>query len=111
MAYKVHNLVQLSATLRHLMILINVKNWKKKYRLCFSDFALFPHINTEKNIKNLRITKSDISFKETIGLFKLTKHLNKMPHELSGGQQQRVAIARAILMKPSLIYLTNLFLI
>tara|TARA_B100000003_G_C10898910_1_gene358403 strand:+ start:735 stop:1352 length:618 start_codon:yes stop_codon:yes gene_type:complete len=85
-----------------------LKTEKRNIGYVFQDFALFPHINTEKNIKFAH-TKSDISFKETIDLFGLTKHLNKMPHELSGGQQQRVAIARAILMKPSLILLDEPF--
>jgi cell division transport system ATP-binding protein len=34
---------------------------------------------------------------------KLTKLINKFPHELSGGEQQRIAIARALLNKPKLI--------
>ena len=46
-----------------------LKTEKRNIGYVFQDFALFPHINTEKNIKFAH-TKSDISFKETIGLFK-----------------------------------------
>ena len=88
---------------------IFVEPEKRNIGYVFQDFALFPHINAEKNIK-YALSKGFVDFYnevvESLGLYDCIK---KMPHELSGGQKQRVAIARSILMKPSALLLDEPF--
>ena len=88
---------------------IFVKPEKRNIGYVFQDFALFPHINAEQNIKYAKSTNENTLFDDVINDLKLLSHLNKMPHELSGGQQQRVALARAILMQPNLLLLDEPF--
>jgi len=82
---------------------------KRNIGYVFQDFALFPNMNAEKNIKYASSANEDTLFDEVINDLNLASHLKKMPHELSGGQQQRVAIARAILMQPDLLLLDEPF--
>ena len=88
---------------------IFVRPQKRKIGYVFQDFALFPHMNAEKNIRYAKSTNEDTLFDKVINDLKLLSHLKKMPHELSGGQQQRVALARAILMQPNLLLLDEPF--
>ncbi|WP_127714069.1 ABC transporter ATP-binding protein [Halobacteriovorax sp. HLS] len=75
--------------------------------LVFQDYALFPHLNIEQNIR-FAIRKSskkdqDKILNDVLCLVNLEKENKKYPHELSGGQQQRVAIARSIASGSKLI--------
>ena len=88
---------------------IFVQPEKRNIGYVFQDFALFPHINAEKNIKYGMHQDNINFFDEVVGTLNLRKHITKMPHELSGGQQQRVAIGRAILIKPQLLLLDEPF--
>ena len=82
---------------------------KRNIGYVFQDFALFPHINAEKNIKYAMSISENVLFDRLSNELSLSSHLSKMPYELSGGQQQRVALARAILMKPNLLLLDEPF--
>ena len=82
---------------------------KRNLGYVFQDFALFPHINAESNIK-YAIPANDLNlFDKVVNALNLNNHLQKMPYEMSGGQQQRVAIARALLRRPSLLLLDEPF--
>ncbi|MFD2176676.1 ABC transporter ATP-binding protein [Veronia pacifica] len=70
--------------------------------MVFQDYALYPHMNVEKNISfALRLAKVD---KDTIAkrvrdvsvMLGLDHLLHRKPGELSGGQRQRVAMGRAL---------------
>ena len=69
---------------------------KRNIGYVFQDFALFPHINANKNILFASNNSKDELYELVISELELKEHLKKLPHELSGGQKQRVAIARAI---------------
>ena len=87
----------------------NLQTEKRNIGYVFQDFALFPHINTKKNMQYAMSKKDENLFKDLVSDLNMGEHLNKMPHELSGGQQQRVALIRAILMKPSILLLDEPF--
>ena len=88
---------------------IFVEPEKRNIGYVFQDFALFPHIIAEKNIK-YALSKDLVDFyNEVVDSLGLYDCIKKMPHELSGGQKQRVAIARSMLMKPSALLMDEPF--
>ena len=88
---------------------IFVEPEKRNIGYVFQDFALFPHINAEKNIKYALSNDLVDFYNEVVDSLGLYDCIKKMPHELSGGQKQRVAIARSMLMKPSALLMDEPF--
>ena len=82
---------------------------KRNIGYVFQDFALFPHINAEKNILFASNNNKDELYELVVSELELKEHLKKLPHELSGGQKQRVAIARAIMMKSQFLIMDEPF--
>ena len=79
--------------------------------MVFQDYALFPHLDVEKNI-SFGLSKNEINegrLEEDLEMCNLENYNNKFPQELSGGQQQRVALARAIAPNPEGILLDEPF--
>lgn len=79
----------------------------------FQDYALFPHLNVEKNISFAldKLSRKDRNKRvnELLEQFDIIPHRKKQIHQLSGGQQQRVAIARAMANKPKILLLDEPF--
>lgn len=81
---------------------------KRKVALVYQDYALFPHMTVEENIRWGLHFSSDRDTRHVEGLVRLLKLeplLGRSPTTLSGGEQQRVALARALAVKPSLLLL------
>lgn len=84
---------------------------KRNVNTVFQNYALFPHMNVEKNIAyGLKINgvprkERKEKVKEMLELVKLSGFEKKMPATLSGGQKQRVAIARAAVNRPEILLL------
>ncbi|WP_027965106.1 ABC transporter ATP-binding protein [Halalkalibacillus halophilus] len=80
---------------------------KRGVGMVFQDYALFPHMTVEENIKfglqkwSRKEKKQRVL--EVLELVNLQDYRKRYPFELSGGQQQRVALARALAPKPKLL--------
>ena len=82
---------------------------KRDVNTVFQNYALFPHMNVEKNIsyglrvRGMKKPEWQQRVAEMLRLVQLEGYEKRMPGQLSGGQRQRVAIARAMSLNPSAI--------
>ena len=89
----------------------NIPPNKRSVNMMFQSYALFPHMNVEKNIgfglKQEGRSKAEIKERvdEMLSLVQLEDFATRKPHQLSGGQRQRVALARSLAKKPKLLLL------
>ena len=93
---------------------LHVPPERRQIGMVFQDYALFPHLDVERNVSfglDRKVGGADRRQRvaEVLELVGLAGTEKRMPHELSGGQQQRVALARALAPRPQLLLLDEPF--
>ncbi len=84
---------------------INRSPQNRNISLMFQDYALFPNMTVEQNIRFAQSDKNDAEIDHLLQMFGITEFRKRKPNGLSGGQKQRVALARALARKPQLLLL------
>jgi spermidine/putrescine transport system ATP-binding protein len=85
--------------------------YKRDVNTVFQSYALFPHLNVERNVafglERKKVAKAEITRRvaETLDLVQLGPLAKRRPGQLSGGQAQRVALARALVNRPRALLL------
>ena len=79
----------------------------RRIGMVFQDYALFPHLNVEKNIafglSQWNALEREARVQDMLSLVGLSSAARRYPHELSGGQRQRVMISIALACGPDLL--------
>ncbi len=84
---------------------IYVSARKRHTALMFQDYALFPNMTIEEQIRYAQRSTDLERIAQLLESFNLTKLAHRRPFQISGGQRQRVALARALASDPTMLLL------
>lgn len=82
---------------------------KRRTGYLFQDYALFPNMTVEKNIRTVLPKDRECELDTILTAFHLKGLENHYPRQLSGGQKQRCALARMMVTQPEIIMLDEPF--
>jgi putrescine transport system ATP-binding protein len=84
---------------------------RRPVNMMFQSYALFPHMNVERNVgfglRQESLPKDEIRERvvAALKLVEMESLAKRRPDQLSGGQRQRVALARALVKRPRVLLL------
>ncbi|MDR0479460.1 MAG: ABC transporter ATP-binding protein [Burkholderiaceae bacterium] len=90
-------------------LLNTVPPHKRNIGMVFQNYALFPHLTAEQNVRYpLTVRKFTAAERverahSALKMVRMDGFAKRYPAQLSGGQQQRIALARALVFAPKLV--------